>query len=707
MKIFDEKQYVIDAFSLNFEKFIQKKLVLYGIGKNTQYLLDHFREYNFVGLMDEVRTGEVIYGKNIISKEQVLASGVDTIIIVARANNIRIIYRRIAEFCAANSISVYDINGNILDAKSSLQKSFDQYNNICMEALEEKIAKADVVSFDIFDTLIMRRGLYPKDIFLIMEEKMGSSHSANEFFAKTRIQAEMDLYGEGENPTIHKIYDRMQQILKIPDDTKELWKELELATEEENLLPRKSMCAVLDLAASLGKEIFLVSDMYLPRALLHRLLGKLGIHAEPCNLIISCDYGISKCNGLYNLLRNKAVGKKILHIGDNFEADEQAAKVFGIDDTFRVKSALNMLEDSYACNLLKYDSTLYNRVLIGDFISRRLNDPFIFNATRGKFLVDNNYDMAYSFLAPIICGFFGWMIAKAKELGLEYILFSARDGYLMEEISKLLRSSIPDFPETQYFYTSRSVSVLAGLDSDKDILYAAHLAFAGSLEEMLRSRFFLTVDEIQERRESNDDEYILKHKDVIIKHSKAMRKNYLRYLESLPIGNATRIGFFDFVSSGTCQKGVSNFTDFELYGLYFVQLFDEYKKDLNIESMFGIKCAYKESYYLLEDYFFMENILTSYEPTLLSFDETGHPVFLPEKRTERQFEALKDIHNGILDYIQHIKMDICKFKDIDKTLPDLIFHLLHSEYSMITTDYFKIEVLEDEFCNRRFILAED
>jgi predicted HAD superfamily hydrolase len=517
----------------------------------------------------------------------------------------------------------------------------------------------------------------------------------------------MDLYSEGKHPNIHEIYDRLQQILDISDATKKLWKELELKTEEENLLPRRRMCEALDFAVSTGKEIYFVSDMYLPTTILRELLGRLGIEAESRRILVSCDYGMSKCTGLFNLLKNKIVGKKILHVGDSFEADDQSARESGIDDTFRIKSALNMLEDSYACELLKYEATLYNRLLIGEFISTQLNDPFIFSITQGKFLVENNYDMAYSFLAPVICNFFSWMIAKAKELKLEYILFSARDGYLMEEISKLLRGSIPDFPETQYFYTSRAVSVLAGLESDNDILYAAHLAFAGSIEEMLKCRFLLTVDEIQARVESSDDDYVLKHKEAIMKHSKDMRKNYLRYLERLPVGNKTRVGFFDFVSSGTCQKGVSSFVDFDLYGLYFVQLYDEYKKDLKIESMYGVKCAYKESYHLLEDYFFMENVLTSFEPTLQSFDRAGRPAFLPEKRTEGQLEALKDIHNGILDYVQYTKMGIVKFKDIDKALPDLIFHLLRGDYSVVATDYFTTEVLEDEFCNRKFILAED
>lgn len=700
----DEKQYVINAFGSNFGAFKNKKLVIYGIGKNTSHILEHFSEHDFVGLMDEVRTGETIYGKKIIPKEKLLELGADTIVVVARASNVRIIYRRIAEFCIANAISVYDINGNLLQMGSGEERVIDQYRDVNMEALKEKIADADAVSFDIFDTLVMRKTLYPKDIFIITGDRIGETAPEKETYARIRVKAEMELYDEGKNPNIHDIYDRIQQILGLPDETKNRWKDLEIKTEEEFIVSRETMREVFDYVKAEGKAVFLVSDMYLPSSVICRLLSRQGIDIPQNRILVSCDCGVSKNSGLFNILRGEVHGNKILHIGDNREADERAARLYGIDDTFYIESAVSMLEDSYASELLQYDAAFCNRMMIGELISKELNDPFLFHTTKGKFRVDSNREMAYSFLAPMICSFIGWLAMKAKELELEHILFSARDGYLLEKVSRLLCDKIPDFPQMHYFYTSRAVAVLAGLNTDDDILHAARLAYAGLPEEMLKSRFLLGTVEILERGNISDDEYILMHREAIMKHSETARRNYLRYLDCLNIRKGSRVGFVDFVSSGTCQKGLSGFVDYDLQGLYFAQLYDEFKKDLKIESMYGRQCAYKESYFFLENYFFMENVLASFEPTLQNFNEQGVPVFLPERRTQNQLKALKDIHRAILDYAQQTKIDLSQFEKIDIALIDLIFKLLQDQYSEKITDCFETEVLEDEFCNRKLVI---
>jgi len=674
----DEKQFLINTFHEKFKNFKENKIVIYGIGKSTQHILENFNEYNFIGLMDEIRTGETIYEKKIISKEHALELGVDTIIIIARKANIPIIFKRIYEFCKKHSIQVYDINGNNLMVKNDDVKNFDKYKNISIEILKDKILKAEVVSFDVFDTLIMRRVLYPKDIFML---------AGDEVFAKNRIKAESD-----KNPNIHEIYDRVQQILGISNETKNSWKTTEILTEKKYLIQRKKMCEMFEYAKSIGKEIYLVSDMYLPKDILGEMLNELGINIDAEHIIVSCDCRLWKSEGLFNILKNKAANKKILHIGDNYEADVLSAKKCGIDDVFHIENAVVMLADSYACDLLKYETNLENRIIIGEFISRQLNDPFIFSKTQGKFIVESNYDMAYSFFAPAISGFFSWMAVKAKELDLKYILFGARDGYIFEEISKLLQHTIP---KTEYFYTSRAVAVLAGLNSDEDILQAAHVAYSGSIEQMLKSRFHLK--DCLERGECSDDEYILKHKEQITQNSKTLRENYLKYIKSMNIEPGSKVGFLDFVSSGTCQNSLSHFVDFNLYGLYFAKIYNETRKDLTIETLYGEMHTNMESYHILNNFILFENILTSYEPTLQNFDENGTPIFITENRTENQMKTLKEIHSAILDYVRNMNV-----KNADKELLDLIFYLLSEKYSILLTDYFESEIQADEFCNRKF-----
>jgi len=622
-----KRQSVIDLFENNFAKFVDMPIVIYGIGKNTQYIIEGCKKYNIIGLMDEVRTGDIVYDKRVITVEEARELGAAIIVIVARPGNAKLIFRRISGSCAKHNILVYTINGNIMS--ESENKNFSgRYCDIREALLQEKIRMADVVSFDIFDTLLMRKCLYPRDIFYIIGEE----------FAKKRIKAEVELYAQGLCPDIFDIYKHM-------DGNFSLQKEID--TESEYLLPREKMADMLNYARSLGKDIWLVSDMYLPGDILSGLLKQLGVFVEPERIIVSCDAGVSKSDGLFKVLRSKVGEAKILHIGDVFELDIQCALRDGIDDTFHVKSALAMLEDSRARGLLKYDAKLPNRLIIGEFISKQLNDPFLFNVTSGKFMIDSAYSMAYSFIAPVIYSFFCWMVEKARELKLDVILLGARDGFIMEKLYDCLRDDL-DLPGMIYFYTSRAVAVIAGLFTDEDILHTASFAFSGTLEEMLRKRFHVVP---MPRECESDEEYMLRHRGQILNAAKAVRDNYLLYIDGFSLGK--KIGFFDLIASGSCQRAIEKFVDFNMTGLYLAQIETGNKPGPRIESLFGRIDTLREHYYIQSRQFLLEAVMTSYEPMLAGFDAEGKPLFLQEYRTEAHLAQLEEMHRAITDGVAY------------------------------------------------------
>jgi FMN phosphatase YigB (HAD superfamily) len=587
---------------------------------------------------------------------------------------------------------VYDISGGLVNIADVEQKSFDKYSEITEQILKGKIDKSDIVSFDIFDTLLMRRVLYPRDIFALIEHKIGDD------FYKRRINAENELYHEGKHPTINDIYGRLGNV--SPD--------IEVEIEAKYLVRRERMFAILKYARETGKEIFAVSDMYLPRDVMKKLLDKFDVPIETGNILVSCDYGTSKSNGLFDVLRSKSGDKRILHIGDNYEADITSAKRYGIDDIFHIESALTMLEDSYASEILKYDDTLANRLLIGEFISRQLNNPFLFSGTHGKFYFGNIYEMIYQLVAPLIYCFFGWLVKKSRELRLDRILLSSRDGYILERMYQIFKSRGEELPRMQYFYTSRAAAVLAGLNDDEDIRHAARLAYAGKTKDMLKKRFGLTDGEILPGCDLDAENYALANKDAIMRRAETARMRYKAYINKFEIPAGANVGFFDFVSSGTCQKGLLNFVSFNLKGLYFAALNNEteYKSDAEIHAMFGTLNMFEKNYNITESYIFLENILTSCEPTLRGFDDNGGPLFLEESRTERQMRTVREIHRAILDYMRNTKMNLSDVTETDAAAADLLLNLLQSKLSLAETDYFDTERFSDEFCNRTFNLSD-
>ncbi|NLO96797.1 MAG: hypothetical protein GX091_01760 [Peptococcaceae bacterium] len=694
-----EEDYIIQQWKDNFDILQDRKIAIYGIGKNTKCILENFPADNVVGLMDAVRTGEEIYGRPIISIEEAIVMGVSCIVIVARASNVKIIFRRIADDCAANGIDVYSIDGKLVNFEKEETKNFDAYKKITKDLLKSKIVKADIVSFDIFDTLIMRKVLYPRDIFYLLSRKNGEN------FAIDRINAEMQLYSEGKHPTIYEIYERIGY--GSP--------RFEIELEKYFLIRRETMVTMLDFAIKEGKQVYLVSDMYFPKEIMVELLNSVGINFNSDNILVSCDYGVSKSNGLFAKLRSKFDDKHILHIGDNYDADIVSAQRYGIEETFYIKSAVQMLEDSYASGMLKRDNKIENRLLIGDFIGKQLNNPFLFSQTEGKFRIDNLYDMSYCFIAPLVYRFFIWMVRKSQELGIKLILLSARDGYILEKIYELcvtknLLSSLK-LPEMKYFYCSRAVAVLAGCVNDDDILHAARLAYSGSIQEMLKHRFNLSDVDIKQRSNLSEEDYILSHRDAILKKAELCRRQFKIYINQLNIPKGARVGFFDFVSSGTCQKALSNFVDFELIGLYMAQAGNEatYKSNTIIHSMFGshnvFANVFTDTYSIYSNYLFLENIFSSYEPSIACFTDDGNPVFMQETRSEKQIADLKIIHSAILEYIENNKIDPDDFANSDIEIVDLLPNLLKQKYSILNIDYFNSR-LGDEFCNRTFDLLD-
>lgn len=687
-EILSEKNYILRAWKKHPAR--SEKLAIYGLGKNTEIILENFDCSNVVGLLDGTRTDGELFGKQIITIDKVFKLGAQAIIIIGRAANVRVIHRRIADFCSKNNIDVYDINGDRPGVEAETLTCPKKYEGIAKNALIEKINKADIVSFDIFDTLVMRKTLYPHDIFKLSERKFG------EGFVEKRIEAELSFYRDGKHPTIYDIYNCLDGC--TPD--------LELEIEQKNLVARKSMVSMLEYAVNLGKSVYLVSDMYLTSDIIMKFLKELGIDFDKNRLLVSCEHQNSKSDGLFSVLKEKAGKGTILHIGDNFEADILAAVHYGIDDTFQLEGAITMLEDSFAKKLLDYDNSLENRLLIGRFISEQLNDPFLFSVTGGKFAIETNYLMAHSFVAPMILCLISWLSKEANRLDCERILLASRDGYIIEKIYALLLAKGFNLPHMQYFYTSRIVAVVAGLKDDEDILHAARLAFNGTAADMLKERFGLDDAETLKQNGLLDSGYILAHKEAILRNAQTVRTDYLNYIQTLEISNDAKVGFFDFVSSGTCQKGLANFVDFDVVGLYLaaINYETEYKNSTDIQAMYGVLNVFRKTYEIMENYITLESIMTSPEPTLCGFSQ-GTPLFLPESRSSKQLDDLEIIHNAILDYADNISEHFEMLASVDKRVPDLLLSYISSGYSNLSCTWFDEGKLDDEFCKRSFGIA--
>ena len=130
----------------------------------------------------------------------------------------------------------------------------------------------DVISFDIFDTLIFRPFSEPTDLFFFLGEKTGILD-----FKRLRMQAEADArtqkYKEEKHYEIKlsDIWSRLENEIGV---TKEQGMQMEQALEMEFCYANPFMQQVFTQLMEHGKRLVITSDMYLSKAFLFGAAAK-------------------------------------------------------------------------------------------------------------------------------------------------------------------------------------------------------------------------------------------------------------------------------------------------------------------------------------------------------------------------------------------------------------------------------------------------
>lgn len=662
----NEQEFVVQQFQKAFAGQQNVPIVLYGLGKNTEAILQNTTGFLFAGLMDARNTGSVFWGLQVLSEQEVIALQ-PRIVIIARESVVPVIYERIAHLQKQYGIAVYDFKGELLGQKRQEYKKHDlPYWKATEEELRKAIAVHDCISFDIFDTLLMRRVLEPKDVFHMVERILEAQGEPGTHFRQHRIQAEDSLEGY---PSLDQIYEEMGRRCNIPGQKLEKWRRLELWVEEQVLVPRRKMKEIFQYALSLGKRVYLVSDMYIPASEMEGLLVKCGIEGYR-GLLVSCDYQKGKSDGsLFGAYRQMAGAGSYLHIGDNRRSDGEKARESGLD-TFLVYSAYEMWMASSMQGTLAHVESLEQRCILATLVWRCCEDPFALQEGKGILRVEEPGKLGYVFLGALYGEFTDWLIRKAKEYGTKQLLLPARDGYLVE---KMLEQEGVSF-EPVYFKASRRAVSMAALESQEDILLLAGRTFQGTLGQLLWQRFGISPregDRLKDRgtngcKEEDIREYVLGYQQEILQRAHVERQAYLDYLEKVLglhggkglSGQGKRRAIFDFVAGGTVQYYMQRLLGCSLQGLYFATMNhpqEQYHLEDRICSAYGNICSYGAENQVAKHYLFLEAVMVDGCPSLQCV-EHGDFVYEPGHEVEHGgFSMICKVQEGILEYQRHMQ----------------------------------------------------
>ena len=201
-------------------------------------------------------------------------------------------------------------------------KSIEEYVNLLLQY--------DVISFDIFDTLIFRPFSEPGDLFYFLSLKLGMP-DFKQIRMKQESLARQDCYKQKGHyeVTFQEIWNRIE---RETGKSAEEGMQMEQELEQQFCYANPFMKEVFQALQKQGKEIIVTSDMYLPEGFLHQLLEQNGFTCIK-KIYVSCEYGVGKYNGgLYQRIREDFGDTvSIIHIGDNEYSDGRQAKKNGIN----------------------------------------------------------------------------------------------------------------------------------------------------------------------------------------------------------------------------------------------------------------------------------------------------------------------------------------------------------------------------------------
>ena len=341
---------------------------------------------------------------------------------------------------------------SIKTMKSAVKKYHYSIDDIKRIVSQKSIT---TVSFDLFDTLLVRPSMNPTDIFYLLQERVREEYNLD--FVALRLHAEENM--GTEDATIYDIWDWIRKKNRLPLGVTEALMNMEVELETQLLTVNEEMLSVLQYAKNAGKRIIITSDMYLGKSILAEILSAKGI-TNINEIYVSCDLHARKSTGeIYQLiadLEGVEDNSRIVHIGDNEHSDYAMALNVGITAVYYP----SIWED--ACGNGRPWDGILNTSTSQDPYTRLLMSYSIFYTylVRGrKYDLDKcfaNYgDIASLYLGSVLLAIsFDLLNNQEIQKGYDRISFAARDGYLPKKIYDTLANKTKALP-SHYFQASR------------------------------------------------------------------------------------------------------------------------------------------------------------------------------------------------------------------------------------------------------------
>ncbi len=572
------------------------------------------------------------------------------------------------------NIRKYVLHKNI---DTGLDPDKDKKNSYVAESLShdidtEKMLAAiigyDVLSLDVFDTLILRKTASPEDVFYWLEDKL-SYPGLREIRIKAESEARYNRFAaHGDTEvTIEEIWFLVEKWTGIPAVC---GMDAEWDSELELCFANPFFVRLLE---KIGNDIETVicTDTYWSDRHIKELLNNCGYKGN-FSVYSSCDYRRSKADKrLYKVISGKLKGKRVIHIGDNYSSDVLNAKRSGIK-TYYYPNVQKSLSEKRAQDMSPLVSSMYSGII----------NTYLYNGTAK---VGREFELGFVYGGLLVTGFCNYIRDYSQSHGIEKILFLSRDGDILK---KAYDSLFPEDKEkTEYVLWSR----LAGLKAcakwckpmyiDRMIRHKTNSGYRiGAIMETMEVADMLPLL-LEEKHLKGDEfldngsaailiDFIYSHWDTVLAHYEEQTDNATEYLIKT-VDKKKSVAVIDVGWAGSGPMMIKKLlkesgSECDIYGIMAgssglmlsgkdLPVVELGKGDINcyiFSPMFN-RDIWKHHDVGKGHNLVIEIILSANKPSLRSFDQSEDGSFIFSEGSET--DIADEIQNGIMTFVDIYK----------------------------------------------------
>ncbi|WP_313740171.1 rhamnan synthesis F family protein [Pseudomonas sp.] len=615
----------------------------------------------------------------------------------------------------------------------------NQATHRSFESLVEQFSKPAIkcIGFDIFDTLLTRPLIDAESTKRIMAANLPGNLGA--LFSEYRAIAEGEARkAKGTDVDLDAIYQTFQQLTQVSDEDLASVRAMEEHIEYQSLSARSGGVELFERAKATGKPVLLLSDMFLPKALIARALNANGIQGWS-EFYLSNDTGVRKDSGqLYDhvLQLHQLQPDEMVMVGDNERSDFQIPCDKGIvglhvlrpTELARGMPRLRRLVETY-----EHGQDLNAELTLGLLLQRnfsavtypQLNPGSLFNATP--------YDVGYSVIGPMLTSMAQWLIEQAAQDGVQRLHFLAREGQIMKAVYDVWAQGIDNAPLADYLVVSRRTCSVPLIETMDDIVAIARNDYhSNTAANFLLERFGLelgddtwnqlrrdikigkdTLVEVRNADVTALQPLLSRVADAIYVEAQQERAALMTYLTAHGLTGEQRSAVVDVGYGGTIQNYLCQLTGAKIDGYYLAtdvraktvaQALDVSIRGCMMENVERNTSAPKM--YLRS--FELEKLLSSNDAQVVKYVSSDglnvvaqHRELSAAEQSGRAFRG--DLQNGILQFAR----DASKIRtallgsfapslEVSKALTTEFF----SQHSKDELELLSQVMLDDHYCGR-------